>query len=203
MADVLQRDVDEVGGPEQRGVQGEAFRRDDRPELVEGSFNRAGDLPDVGTELRVDHHDHPLDALDRPRSDAGLRPFHHAAEVPETDHCAVLFPHYAQRQERRGQGLALGAHEDSLVGIVEHPGPPHAGGTSGGGHDVRNSEPVAAQPGGIELDLELPHFPSPNGRARDAGDRQEARLEGPVGKGALIAEAPRLRGETDHEDGAR
>ena len=124
-----------------------------------------------------------------PSPNRGAAPSTTWPRSPNRSADAVVLPHHGAGQAAAGRDLSLGPHREALVGSVDHAGAAEPGGAAGGLRGLREADAVAPEPCGIELNLELAHFPAEDRHLGHARRREQPGTQHPIDEGALLHRA--------------
>ena len=201
--DVAERQVDEGRGPEDIGVERDALALERRGQGLERCLDISRHQLGVGAELRRHDGDDGGLAVDGTVAELGRAGDDHLGHVVDAEHGAVPLAHHHLPDRFGRERLPLGAHHDALVGAVEHATAADAGGATGGLGELGETHAVGAETRGIDLHLQLAHFPAERRDLGDAGRGEQPRAHHPVDHGALLQQRAGLRGEADDQHRAR
>jgi hypothetical protein len=165
-------------------VQRDSFGGEKGRQILERLINPHRNLEHVRPILGRDQKDHAGFAHDECGADC-RRP-HHVGDILETNAHPVLSGEYGFAQLIRRDRLTFCLNDDPLIPGLDKSRAAHPGRSACRGDYIVDTGAMGEQPGGIDLDLQLTFSATVNRKLGDAGHREQAGTDGPVGKGPKI-----------------
>ena len=158
----------------------------DRLHFLQCRLQSAGHITRVCAILAGHCHEHSRLSLNESVSEFRLRALDHASHIlqPHADIVRVEYDHFAQKVSV--ERLAFGLHDDTLIFGFHIPCAHHSGGQARGCDYVGDCQIIRNQPIRLDLNLQLAHLPAEGAALGYSFDREQARLERPIGKGAQL-----------------
>src|SRR5712692_10327638 len=121
-------------------------------------------------------------------------------DILEADARPVLIDEYGLAQLIRRNRLTFGLNNDPLIPGLDKSRAAHPGRSARSCEYVVDTDAVGEQPRGIDLDLKLAFSAAVNRELGDAGHREQAGTNGPVGKGPKIHWGTEFGSQADRHD---
>ena len=134
--------------------------------MLDGARHRT----DIGAQLGFDIDDDSFRSLNRAGAHAGRSALDDVRYIIEVKDRAVSSPDCAATECGGRDQLSLRAHTDELVGSFDRARPTHPSRMLRCGDDVGDPEAECPQLRRVNLDLQLPHFPTLHRDAAHARD---------------------------------
>ena len=195
--DILQRMLDERGGPVQSRVQRHAVLVQDRLHLLQRRFQRQRDFHRVRAVLAGHRHQDSGLAHDERVAEFWFRAFPHGRHVLEPHALALMRRDDDFAQQFRRERLALGLDENALVRIFHKTRAHHSSCHARRTQHIRDRKAGRQQTLWPHLNLQLPHVSAKHDAACYARNGKHSRFDRPVRQRPQLHRRKFFRDEAD------